>query len=221
MGNVYCMADIHNDRKRFTAMLKIIKFSTEDRLYILGDIFGLGPDPLGLYREILKYDNIIPVRGNNDDILARSIRENNDESDVYRVIRKRLTRTDLQNLATWIEKIDLQKEIEVEGEKYLLAHVETTDQPETKNDGFFMRGEELTRRFLLEGVKGYISVIGDYPTDLIRYVVQDFPEFPNKIWTNRWKNVYSIDCGNAYRWNLPDVARLSCLRLNDKKEFYV
>lgn len=202
-------------------MLRKIKFTSEDKLYILGDIFSIGPDPLGLYREILKYDNIIPVRGNNDDLLARSIRKNDDESTIYRVIRKRLTKTDLLKLAEWIEKIDLQKEIEVDGEKYLLAHVETTDQPEVKNDGFFMRGEELTRRFFLEGVEGYISIIGDYPTDLIRFVLQDFPEFPNTIWTNRYKNVYCIDCGNVYRWNVPQAARLSCLRLNDKKEFYI
>ena len=221
MGNVYCMADIHNDRRRFREMLRKINFTPEDQLYILGDVFGIGPDPLGLYREIIKYDNIVPVRGNNDDILARSICENDDESTIYRVIRKRLTKADLLKLAEWIEKIDLQKEIEVDGEKYLLAHVETTDQPETKNDGFFMRGEELTRRFLLEGVKGYTSIIGDYPTDLVRFVLQDFPEFPNTIWRNWYQNVYCIDCGNTYRWNLPDVARLGCLRLNDKKEFYV
>jgi len=203
MGNVYCMADIHNDKRRFREMLQKIKFSSEDQLYILGDIFSIGPDPIGLYREILKYDNIIPVRGNNDDLLAKSIRENNDESTIYRVIRKRLTKADLQNLAAWIENLDWQKEIEVDGEKYLLGCV------------------EMTRRFLLEGVKGYISVVGDYPTDLIRFVLRDFPVFPNKIWTNRYENVYCIDCGNAFRWNLPQVARLSCLRLNDKKEFYV
>ncbi len=221
MGHVYCMADVHNDKKRLKEMLEKIKFSSEDQLYILGDIFSVGPDPLGLYREILKYDNIVPVRGNNDHILAKSIRENSDESQIYQLIRKRLTKYDLQKLATWIEKIDLQKEIEVDGEKYLLAHVETTDKPENKSGGFFMSGEEMTRRFFLEGVKGYTSIIGYYPTDLVRFVLQNLPEFPNKIWTNRNKNVYCIDCGNAYRWNLPEVARLSCLRLNDKKAFYV
>lgn len=203
MGNVYCMADIHNDKRRFTEMLQKINFSSEDQLYILGDIFSIGPDPIGLYREILKYNNIIPVRGNNDDLLAKSIRENNDESTIYRVIRKRLTKADLQNLAAWIENLDWKKEIEVDGEKYLLGCV------------------EMTHRFLLEGVEGYTSVVGDYPTDLIRFVLQDLLEFPNTIWVNRNKNVYCIDCGNAFRWNIPQVARLSCLRLNDKKEFYV
>ena len=219
--NIYCVSDIHNDSKRFKELLKLIDFSPEDQLYILGDIFDRGLDPVGLYHEILKYENIIPLKGNHDDFLAKSIRENSYISQSHQIIGKRLTKVDLENLAAWIEQMPLQKELEINGEKFLLAHAETTDAPQDKKDEFFTVGEDMTCRFLREGILGYTSVIGHFTTDLVRYVMKNYPEFPNTVWHNKSCNVFCIDCGNGYRKETSSHVRLACLRLNDKSCFYV
>lgn len=221
MQNIYCISDIHNDAKRFKEMLIKIEFSPDDRLYILGDIFDRGSEPVELYHEILKYENIIPIKGNHDDFLAKSIRKNSFESESHQLLAKRLTDVDLKSLATWIEVMPLYKVFELNGEKFMLAHAETTKRPLEKSDEFFLMGEEMTFRYLREGIEGYISVIGHFPTDLVRYVVKDMPEFPNTIWHNESKNVYCIDCGNGYRKNVKRTVQLACLRLNDMEMFYV
>ena len=221
MKKVYCISDIHNDSKSFKEMLNLIRFSSDDQMYILGDIFDRGLDPIGLYYEILKHDNIIAIKGNHDDFLAKSIRNNSCESESHQAISKRLTSVDLKNLAEWIEQMPLYQELEINGKKFLLAHAETTEIPSLKKDDFFLQGEEMTCTFLREGVSGCISVIGHFPTDLIRYVMKELPVFPNVIWHNQYKNVYCIDCGNGYRKNLKRAVQLGCLRLNDMEEFYI
>ena len=221
MKNVYCISDIHNDAKRFKEMLAKIEFTPDDQLYILGDIFDRGSEPVELYHEILKYDNIIPIRGNHDDFLAKSIRENSFESESHQLLVKRLTDVDLENLAVWIEGMPLYKQIELDGKKFMLAHAETTVEPLEKRAEFFLQGEEMTFRYLREGIEGYLSVIGHFPTDLVRYVAKDLPQFPNTIWHNQDKNVYCIDCGNGYRKSIKRNVQLACLRLNDMAEFYV
>ena len=52
----YVLADVHNDNKKFSKMLKLIQFSEQDHLYILGDLFdraSYNPEPLELDR--IKY----------------------------------------------------------------------------------------------------------------------------------------------------------------------
>ena len=35
----YVVSDIHNDYQKFCELLKMIEFSKEDKLFILGDLF--------------------------------------------------------------------------------------------------------------------------------------------------------------------------------------
>ena len=47
MGYTYVMSDIHGMSHLLKEMLEKIRFSAEDRLYILGDMIDRGPDPGG------------------------------------------------------------------------------------------------------------------------------------------------------------------------------
>ena len=40
----YVMSDIHGEADRFSAMLETIHFSSQDTLYILGDVIDRGPE---------------------------------------------------------------------------------------------------------------------------------------------------------------------------------
>ena len=65
-GAVYAVSDIHNDFCSFQTLLHKIQFKKEDTLYILGDVFDKGREnsqPVELYFEILKYENIFVLQG--------------------------------------------------------------------------------------------------------------------------------------------------------------
>ena len=44
----YCVSDIHGEYEKFLELLKKIHFSSEDTLYIIGDIMDRGPQPITL-----------------------------------------------------------------------------------------------------------------------------------------------------------------------------
>ena len=62
----YVMGDIHGEADRFHAMLKIIQFSEDDILILLGDVIDRGPDGISLLLEIMEMPNVIMVLGNHE-----------------------------------------------------------------------------------------------------------------------------------------------------------
>ncbi len=225
--NIYVLSDVHNDFDNFKRMLDIIKFNNDsDELYIIGDIFDRGEKAVDLYFEIMKHPSVFCVKGNHDVWLADYIVDYFDGKakysyryNTFEQLRKRLTDVDIKNFAKWINAMPMKVEIEINGDKFLLAH-------EHNEFGTRMPLSE----FLINGVVGYTSIIGHTPTSHIREYVRSVGYSDEsirgdlKIWDNKRSSkegrVIVLDCGNAYRhegWG----GRLGCVRLNDGMEYYV
>ena len=73
----YVVSDIHNDYQKFCELLKMIEFSKEDKLFILGDLFDrsdYNPNPVDLYFKVMELgNNCFIIRGNHDEWLAAYI----------------------------------------------------------------------------------------------------------------------------------------------------
>jgi serine/threonine protein phosphatase 1 len=86
----YVIADIHGGSGTFTALLDRINLRHSDQLYLLGDYVDRGPDNRGVLNTIIRlkqsgYD-IRALRGNHDDALLRTVRNDHDMfSTHYRV----------------------------------------------------------------------------------------------------------------------------------------
>lgn len=220
MGNVYCISDIHNDNIKFHEILQKIDFSGKDHLYILGDLFdrsSYNPDPVGVYFTMLQLDKQCTViRGNHDHWLAKYIlkyyhmpQRKREKMEPYpynsfQILADRLTSVDMQNLAEMILSWPLQKNIEVEGERYLLAHAMTSAPEIQEASHYYLMGQDLDEEYLKKGIDGYISVCGHRNID------------SNHIWKNDIGNVYMCDCGCGFK-----NGKLGCLCLETKEEFYV
>lgn len=72
----YVMSDIHGCYSEFIEMLDKINFSDNDELYILGDIFDRGPQPLKVLDYILERKNIVMLKGNHEKMFQDSIESN-------------------------------------------------------------------------------------------------------------------------------------------------
>ena len=76
----YVVSDIHNDYQKFCELLKVIKLSKEDKLFILGDLFDrsdYNPNLVDLYFKVMELgDNCSMIRGNHDEWLAAYILSN-------------------------------------------------------------------------------------------------------------------------------------------------
>jgi serine/threonine protein phosphatase 1 len=60
------MSDIHGCYETFLKMLKRIKFSNNDILYILGDVVDRGPEPIQALQYIMSKKNIFMIKGNHE-----------------------------------------------------------------------------------------------------------------------------------------------------------
>lgn len=81
---IYVMSDIHGCFNEFKKMLKLIKFSPKDELYILGDIIDRGTSPIETLLYIKKQKNIHVLLGNHEYMMMDYFKEKEyDENSTY------------------------------------------------------------------------------------------------------------------------------------------
>lgn len=73
MGKIYVMSDIHGCFNTFEAMLKKIKFSIDDHLYIMGDIIDRGKFSMDMIKFCMNSKNITLIRGNHEQMMLDAV----------------------------------------------------------------------------------------------------------------------------------------------------
>ncbi len=229
---VYVCSDLHGyPIEKFKKLLESVNFSSNDTLYVLGDVIDRGPDGIKLLRWMMLQPNVELILGNHEamllscDFLFEEITEDSID---------RLTGTKLQTYSVWVSNsgqptlnaLSAMRKSEI---KYLLEYLREAPLYETitVND----------RDFLLihSGLGSFDKnkKISDYlPTDLL----WTRPNFNQKYFDDImtiFGHTPTIYYGEEYRgkpvktesWMDIDVGAglgLSplLLRLNDMKEFY-
>lgn len=91
-GRRLVIGDIHGCKRTFAKLLKKVKFSTEDTLYILGDMIDRGPDSKGVLKRVIKLRNsgykIIAIRGNHEQMLLDVIENEPENLHSFLIIQK-------------------------------------------------------------------------------------------------------------------------------------
>jgi hypothetical protein len=70
LGRTVVVGDVHGCRDELERLLDLVRFSTQDSLYFLGDLLSRGPDPEGVLA-LIRRTGAKSVRGNHDDTLAK------------------------------------------------------------------------------------------------------------------------------------------------------
>lgn len=129
--NIYACSDIHGQYRLFKKMLKDIRFSDDDLLYILGDIIDRGPESIPMLQDIMQRDNVMCLLGNHEFMMYTNYRyPEKDNSWLYSANGGTVTRADFEKLSTaeqekilnFIGNMALQIDLTVEGEHFLLSH---------------------------------------------------------------------------------------------------
>ena len=72
MENIYVISDLHGQGAAFFQMLDKINFSSQDKMYIIGDVIDRGPDGIKLLQFIKNQDNMELMLGNHEDMMLKS-----------------------------------------------------------------------------------------------------------------------------------------------------
>lgn len=211
----YVMSDIHGEIDRYHKMLELINFSSDDQLYIIGDVIDRGADGVSILLEIIDKGNVHFIIGNHEDMMlgtlskdsypeARSLWRQNGGAKTRRELLYHRTTAERTKILKYCYTRPAMESVEVNGIMWTLVH----GRPSPK---------------FLDMIWGRVSadddfgdahyIVGHTPTP---YLTNVFNE-PYKIFHG--KGFLCIDCGcgnpsNPYR-------RLDCLRLEDMTEYYV
>ena len=229
----YVMSDIHGNYKAFIQMLNKIELSDNDTLYILGDVIDRGLESFKILDYVMQHDNIILLFGNHEDMMIEfydavdGISGRKDIEYLWAIWSRnggtitsrqfeRMQEEEKNKYRNFIKNLEYFKIIEVNNQKFLLCHAGIMFST------LFSLEECIQKNINNKNIVWLRDVSGrDMPDGLILIhghtpVQSAFDE--NKIINygrNGKKNIYNIDCGCAYNYIL------SCMRLDDMKEFYV
>ena len=201
-------------------MLKLTKFNDNDKMYILGDIFDRGPDPLKILDYVICRKNIDFIPGNHEYMFLEFY--NTYDARLWSCNGGRTTMTQLMKrgedylkaLYDYLTKLPLVKV----HDKFILTHaglyLPKNQNQYTLQEILSLQNAEfnLWSRSNINNerqYKDYTVICGHTPT---LYVDPD--QYQMSI-VRREGTIY-IDCGAAF-----SNGRLACLRLEDNKEFYI
>lgn len=224
----YVLSDIHGDAERFHAMLETIGFSSEDTLYILGDIFDRGPAPVPLLEEIMTMPNVHMLLGNHEYMCLQCNSPEVTPADIRRwdLNNNLPTRLGLallgeerrQAVLDFLRSLPTHFEVEVQGKRFYLVH---GFPGQTVHEEVWNRPAPDTPA----PIPGTQVIIGHTPVSgLGRTDEEEMEYFRQLTEQGAHLRIYhapgfiDLDCGCGY--NIPPMA-LSCLRLEDGAEFYV
>ena len=220
MGYTYVMSDIHGMAHLLRKMLKRIRFSDEDRLYILGDMIDRGPDPAGVIDLVASHENITALRGNHEDTFAEWYRSTPEAErtgyfyNTWEILKNDPERREkIPEYVAWMKRLPLYKKLKKDDTCYVMAHASTTGILHfwKKKDGFLWDTSLLERG---AGIQGYVSIVGHVPT----FILRGYPKEPATIWRSPNGRIIDVDCGAAFGKH---GGRLGCLCLETGEEFYV
>ena len=218
--STYVLSDLHGQYDKFMDMLKLTKFNDNDKMYILGDIFDRGPDPLKILDYIICKKNIDFIPGNHEYMFLEFY--NTYDARLWSCNGGRTTMTQLMKrgedylkaLYDYLTKLPLVKI----HDKFILTHaglyLPKNQNQYTLQEILSLQNAEfnLWSRSNINNerqYKDYTVICGHTPT---LYVDPD--QYQMSI--VRRKGAIYIDCGATF-----SDGRLACLRLEDNKEFYI
>ncbi len=232
---IYVISDIHGSLDSYLRMLRLIEFSREDKLFVLGDICDRGNDSAEIYLDLMQRKNVVCLKGNHE-LMAESVLpymfslkskpsrsqykanyqrwiDNGGETTLLSLYR--YSDSARLRILDYITEMPYYYSLTVNGREFLLVHAGIEGYTEgkpldeyTPNDLVWCRPDFVTP--LWENKNKYL-VVGHTPTMMLSR------QKPPLIYHAK-NNMINIDCGEAYR-NVG--GRLACLRLDDMEEFYV
>ena len=143
---VYVMSDLHGNYDGFMSILKQIKFSEEDELYVDGDIVDRGRDGIKILQYMMMQPNIYPIIGNHEyalmqvlDFVTQEITEDSiskiDEKTLQNIIEyqniggqvtldefHKLSKEEQQDIMDYLEEFTAYEEITVSGKSFVIIH---------------------------------------------------------------------------------------------------
>ena len=229
---IYAISDLHGHLEKYREMLEQIEFTSEDTLYVLGDVIDRGPDGIPILQDMMFRSNVFPLLGNHEFTAAvclpwlmEKVTDQSldalDESQIAALSEwiangggvtlqslQQLSVEERMDILEYFHEMELFAEVEAGGRSFVLTHSGLENFSPDRPLSDYTLEEFLFCRPTLETVyfPDRLLVFGHTPT---RFLSGQDKILHRKTWVD-------IDCGCA-----ASTGRLGCLCLDTMEEFYV
>ncbi len=228
---IYVMAGIHGEFDAYEKMLKKIKFSEDDDLYVLGNCIDHGPEPIKVLQDMMMRPNVYPIIGEREYVAYRILSkltktlasgESTLDGEMMKKLRKwqedggettlekfqSLDKEERSYILEYLEEFEPYDIVTVNKKEYILVHAGLDNfAPERELDDYAI--EELifhSADYNKVYFKNKYLVTGHTPTILQQGNTGKI------VVKNRH---IAIDCGKVFG------GKLACICLDTKKVYYV
>lgn len=140
---IYCMSDIHGELDRFKAMLDLINFSSDDTLYIIGDVIDRHPGGVEILKIIKDTPNMFMLLGNHEQMCLDTLGPNsvygsrrlwleNGGSNTYRELLYVCSLAERSRIIHFLSTLPDHFDVEVGDRKFHLVHAMPSDDPDDR-----------------------------------------------------------------------------------------
>ena len=226
----YVVSNLHGCFDQFKRLLKEIRFTDDDVMYVLGDTVDVGEQPIELLCDLSMRYNVRPILGDHDykafklltaldamlkgespdpEVLSEMAAWMQDGGDKTIAGFKELDEDMREGVLEYLSDMSLYEEVEVSGKKFVLVHAgiadfdEDTPLDEYMPEDFISKPMDADRQYFSDAT----LVAGHVPT----YTVDGATN--GRIYKGEYG--YLIDCGAAFG------EALGAMRLEDGKKFYI
>lgn len=234
----YVMSDLHGCHKQFLQMCEQIGLRDEDDLFLLGDLVDRGPEPISLLLDCMNRPNIYPLMGNHEALFLRCAEQISPQAttetffaqyfpaihevctpwlqnggEVTLMQYLSLSSAQRELILQYLTEFSLYEQCVVEGVPYLLTHSGLRNYEKGKALSAYTEDDFVNARPQPDTIydSEKVSVFGHTPTLSFLPAAAQAEVFFSETFIN-------IDCGAVFS---DAGGRLACLRLDDRKVFYV
>lgn len=128
----YVFSDVHGHFGTLDRLLERVSPSSDDRIFMLGDMIDRGPDPISVVRCCHDLPNCVVLMGNHEDLMLSYYADPDDPSGALNwgingagptmEGLRTLPMDERVELARWLFTLPLYAQTEVGGRRYLLVH---------------------------------------------------------------------------------------------------
>ena len=225
--STYVVSDLHGEAQLFHKLLDQIHFSSEDHLYILGDVIDRGQDGIALLLEIMATSNMTLLLGNHEHMMLQYFSPEATETEIRRWNKNGNTPTrdafltldpeSKMRIMEYLQSLPTHMEVIVGGIIYYLVH---GFPGENVHDEVWHRPAMTD----CNPISGTTLIIGHTP---VLYLLETKENREHRMAEMIHKNEHpailhtsgfiDIDCGCSLE---DPIKTLGCLRLDDMAEFY-